>query len=696
MIGALCQAQTGPPTLSFAYKGPTDQNPIAINAGDTLIFPATVAGSSSVLQFFITNKGMEQVQLKASTANAPFTVSAPASGVTVLVNQIAQLTLTFAPKVNGALSSKLTLQAPDGSVFAFLLTGTGVAPILITSYQLNPAGNQVQIGDGGIITFPATQVSQTSTATVAITNRGTAPGTTSSVAVSGAGFQITGLALVPVEIAPGSTFQFTLVFAPNQAGQAQGSLQIALGSATETISLTGQGTAATYGYQAITGSSSSAILPNGTVSFPQTQVNQTSSLVIQISNTGTAAGGVNSVTVIGAGFQVSNLNPLPLALPVGVSATFTVNFTPSVPGAVSGRLIIDSATFTLSGSGLGPQLVLSFVVGSSSTPIASTGTASFPNTMVGSTTTGVINIQNAGNAAATINSIGVSAQSFGATIPALPVSIAAGGALSLPVVFAPNTVGTLTGSLTLDSMTVTLKGIGTAPANLPSYAFAGVGGSASPMTQPAISLSLASPYPTDITGTLTLTFAPNSFVDDPTIQFASGGRTVSFKIPANATSASFGSGSTSVQFQTGTVAGTITITPAFSTGTVSLTPLSPMTQSIVISAGPPSIRNVQLGTTSASSFELLISGFSTPRSVTQVNLQFVAAADSALQTTSLTVNTDPAFTSWYQTVASGTVGSQFTVSITIGVTGNIGAVQSVAVSAVNANGLSNSMSVSLH
>ena len=73
-------------------------------------------------------------------------------------------------------------------------------------------------------------------------------------------------------------------------------------------------------------------------------------------------------------------------------------------------------------------------------------------------------------------------------------------------------------------------------------------------------LQLAAPYPQDLTGTLTLTFTPDSFADDPTIQFASGGRTVNFKIPANTTTAVFGQ-SNQVQFSSGTVAGVITLTP---------------------------------------------------------------------------------------------------------------------------------------
>ena len=694
-VGAPCHGQTTP-ALTFTYRGTTDPTPVGITPGSTLTFPATAAGQSSALQFFVTNNGSSPLQITAASVSPAFGISIAPGGITVQTGQTVQMSLTFTPPSNGSFSTTLTIGASSGSNFLFTLTGTGVSANLITSYQINPGGNQVQVGDGGTIAFPSTQVSLTTTATIVVSNRGSAPGSLTAAVVSGTGFQISGLPLLPVQIAPGDTFQFNLLFAPVQAGPAQGTLQMTLGGSNQKISLTGQGAAASLTYQIIAGSAATSLSPNGTITFPDTPLSQTAAVSIQVSNTGNIAGTLSSITVSGTGFQVSNLPPLPLTLAPAGSTIFTVTFAPVTPGAVTARLTIDSVSFTLSGSGIGAQLTLSFVVGASSTAIVNNGVASFPNTAVGSTTAAVLNIQNTGNATATINSIGVTSPTFGATIPKLPATLAAGSMLSLPLVFAPNSVGPLSGSLTLDSLAITLKGIGTAPPALPTYAFTGVGADQPPMTQPSIGLNLAAPYPSDITGTLTLTFASNSFVDDPTIQFASGGRTVNFTIPANTDTAIFGSGANAVRFQTGTVAGTITITPSFSTANVSLTPLSPPTQSVVIDAGPPVIQNVQLGTVTSSSFEVLISGFSTPRSVSQVNLQFAAAANYSLQSSTLTVNTDSAFGSWYQTTTSGLVGSQFTMSIVIGVNGNMSAVQSVAVTASNKSGTSNTMSVAIH
>ena len=59
--------------------------------------------------------------------------------------------------------------------------------------------------------------------------------------------------------------------------------------------------------------------------------------------------------------------------------------------------------------------------------------------------------------------------------------------------------------------------------------------------QPAFSVSLAASYPVQLTGQIVMTFTADGSVgiDDPTVQFASGGRTVNFTIPAGSTTGVF-------------------------------------------------------------------------------------------------------------------------------------------------------------
>jgi hypothetical protein len=118
-------------------------------------------------------------------------------------------------------------------------------------------------------------------------------------------------------------------------------------------------------------------------------------------------------------------------------------------------------------------------------------------------------------------------------------------------------------------------------------------------------------------------------------------------------------------------------------------------KTIQIATSAPVLRSLQIGTRTATTFELLITGYATSRSVSGLQLNFTPSAGSTLSTTSVPVNSDSAFSSWYQTTASQTVGSQFTASVTVSLGGNGNAVQSVSVSASNAIGTSNAVSVNI-
>ena len=146
----------------------------------------------------------------------------------------------------------------------------------------------------------------------------------------------------------------------------------------------------------------------------------------------------------------------------------------------------------------------------------------------------------------------------------------------ITITFTPTVLGFANASLLFDTTTIALEGSGTQPPPLPSYTISGPSGNVAPMTQPTVGLTLASPYPVAISGTLTISVT-GTLPADPAVQFATGGTTVSFTIPANQTSAVFGAQGTQLGLQTGTVASTITITPSFATqaGNVPLTPATP-------------------------------------------------------------------------------------------------------------------------
>src|SRR5262249_37173768 len=79
---------------------------------------------------------------------------------------------------------------------------------------------------------------------------------------------------------------------------------------------------------------------------------------------------------------------------------------------------------------------------------------------------------------------------------------------------------------------------------------------ADPAQQLPLALSLSGGYPFAVSGTLNMAFASAAAIpaDDPMVQFSTGGRSVTFTIAANSTTAVFPS---QVMLLTGTIAGTI-------------------------------------------------------------------------------------------------------------------------------------------
>ena len=687
--GAACaQAQN----LTFTYQGSADPAPSPISPGGLITFPNTAVGASSTENLTITNPGAAVVTLTSITvSNGAFLVPA-AGSISIPARSSTTITIGFAPQSGGYVSAVLTVTA--GQTYTFSLSGSAfTASNFVTSYILDPGGNPTTIGVGGAVVFGSTLANTTATATFIIANPATAPpGTVSSVTVSSGAFSISPLQL-PLTIASGGQIVFTITFAPTSLGTQSGTLTI---GGVGTIRLSGTSSGPLFTYQIINGTSTTPVLPNGTVAFPDTPVGKTSALTFAVTNSGDAAGQITAVSTIGnSALVVTDLVPLPTTLAPGGIVTFQVQFIPSAVGSMSGRLLINGTLFTFTGVGLGSTLSVSVTVASATTTVPNLGTAFYPNTIVGSNQQSIVTVTNTGNVAATVSTISVAGASFTlSATPALPANLSPGSTLSFPVVFAPNALGTITGTLAINGLSIALQGAGTTPPALPDYSFTGASGTATPLQQPSVGLQLANSYPIDLTGTLTISFASAAFVDDPEIQFSSSGRTVKFTIPANTTTALFGQ-SQQIQFQSGTIAGSITLTPAFTIGTVNLTPSSPTVKTFQVAAGVPQIRTVQITNTTASSFQILITGYSTTRSVTGLTLNFAPASGSDLKTTSISISADSAFSSWYQTAASATVGSQFTATVTINVNGVVSAVQSVGVVASNAQGNSSLVSASL-
>lgn len=558
----------------------------------------------------------------------------------------------------------------------------GTVPEMAVAYALQTNANPITVNDGGTILFPPTVVNTTASALVLVLNRGSGPFELRSITLkqSGQEFEALGLPLLPGFVDPGRDVRFTLRYTPRMEGTHSAVLQVVAAGQTVTASVQGSSTSPLLSYDILDGSTVKPLQPTIPFILPDTDLNATLRLVVRVRNTGSSDGQIAGITAVGPGFAVTDLPFLPLTLAPGSSVFFTLTFTPSQAGRVVGRLRIGNESFELIATGLGPRL--SFTVGSGATqaPIAAGGSVNFPTIPVGQRMSFQFTIANSGTTQSVFTSIATpSSGEFSlAMLPPLPRALAPGENLTFEIYFQPSTTGPVTSTLNIDTLVFTLHGFGGSPPSLPTYRFDGATGSQPPLQQPGVGLLLDSPYPATLTGNLNLSFNSNSFAVDPALQFVTGGRSVGFTIPANTTRAIFSNGSTQIRFQTGSVSGTIVLTPSFSLiSGLNLTPSAPAELRLVIADQAPAILSLSLGPgTSLTSLELLVTGYATSRTLTRMNLQFSPQQGAQFGTTQFAVDLTTQATLWYRNTASQSFGSLFTISMPFLVQGLSG--QSIA------------------
>jgi hypothetical protein len=234
------------------------------------------------------------------------------------------------------------------------------------------------------------------------------------------------------------------------------------------------------------------------------------------------------------------------------------------------------------------------------------------------------------------------------------------------------------GNVARQNVTLLLQA-GTAP----NVSITGLPDIVDPATQPAFNIQLDGTYPAQIDGTVTLTFVPDPTVgvDDPTIQFATSGRTLKFSIAPNSTTVVFAGPR---QFQSGTVAGTIQLSVKLSSSGSDITPQNTAVRSVRVDRLSPRIASMTL-VRNSNGLEVDIIGFSTTREVTQGTFQFSISGGAPI---SVTVPLSDGGKTWFQSTQSLASGGQFKLVQPFTFQGNVGTVTSVSATLTNGQGTS--------
>ena len=663
--------------------------------------PATIAATPQLIgSGDFTVVGFPKVPLVLNPGDAfPFIVRYQPQTAKVETAQL-NLQYTIAPAATGAVGSPATT--------GFLTLGfSGAAPDLVPSYSLQTNGNVVQLTPGSQIVFPSTVVNSTAVANFSVTNRGSADGTVDSISLTGDAYQMLGVPLLPFTLAAGAELRITLQYTPTRIETSSGVLQVSLGGTNQSFSIQGTSTGSLFAYEYLTGATVTPVQANGSVSMPDTALGASVSVAFRIRNIGSANGIVNSINLIGTGFALTAPPVLPVTLAPGATLVFTITFTPQQPGSLTGRLQIGNDSFVVAGRGIGPQLQYSYSASDTATTIAPNGSILFPPLTVGQTFHTTFVVHNIGTSATSVTNIGVvePKSPFVVTgLPSLPIALQPDGVAQFDVAFTPQVIGFSTGTLRLDTVNFVLSGQGTTPPSLPSYQFSGPSGNVDPFQQVAVGLALSSPYSLDLAGTLTLSVSADPLTADPAVQFSTGGQSVNFTIPANTTQAVFANGQTQARLQTGTVAGTIRLTPTFATagGSVDVTPGSPTRLQMTVPSVAPKILAARVTAQTTTGFTIAITGYSTPRALSDVVVNFTAATGFQIAGAQTTVNVAADAGTWYRSAASTAFGSQFTLQLPFTLSSNsttitspVSSLSSVSVVVRNAQGASDTVTIAL-
>lgn len=533
--------------------------------------------------------------------------------------------------------------------------------------------------------------------------------TSATSSASNANFSVTGFFLDQV-LAPGTSVLFTVNFTPTTPGVLVGYLNLAyqvqqngcvFSGPTGTVCpanlknvSTFSGTASapvlTLSYQSSSGIVVLTPASSSPLNFPSTSLSSTSTLAFTLTNSSSV-----SVTVPAISLPVLNTtqpgafsldtSSVPSSLGAGQSADFGVTFAPSQSGYASGALQIGSNSYSIQGYGIvvatidALQISYTNATGVRTLPQSATP-ISFGQVVPGSGASSVLtfNVLNPATSANAVSVPAITLSGIGFAIagsPTLPVSIAPNTSITFAITFNPVSVGSFTGALSIGSRSFSLSGVSIA-SSIPSFNITTSGNVVS-QQQLNLVIQLSGPSPVSTLGTITLKFSPNvtNVSDDSAVQFlATGGRQLNVGLASGAQTATYNNQS-SIAFQTGTTAGTITFSVAF--------PNTPTyTQSFTVPGATPLFTSVQ-AVRESPNLLVTIEGYDNSYSAGTVSFTFYDTSGAVIGSQIL-YNATSAFQQLY--FSNNTYGGHFSLQANFAVSGDVTKVGSVTVGLANSLG----------
>ena len=411
-----------------------------------------------------------------------------------------------------------------------------------------------------------------------------------------------------------------------------------------------------------------------------------SDVVFRLKNTSTKLTYLTFLSISGTDFSNPDRPLLPAAVEAGGNLDFTVHFQPYQKGSYSAKLLVNEISAILLGKGVPGLTVLL-----NNQPVSAGQTIAFGDVEAGTTQTLPLILSNQTGQALTVGAITIQGSAFrvAGNSPS-GASVSAGSSLELDVVFAPSASGPQQGTLAIGGRSFPLKGAGLAPPapELPEPSIQLSLPSPASAQQGSLSVNLAEPSKASASGTLTLEFQPaaTGVTDDPAVTFPDGARSATFTVAEGASSAQFNGGA-SIQFGTGTTAGTLVFTAKLGSKSAQNSLAIPAA-AIGIDAAV-AVRNVSCVPAdlycTATNVELQINGWDNARTASRIVFRFFNASGGVIAPGDISVDGSEAFRQYFGT---SDLGGVFGLHAMFPVTGDSNQVVAAEVQLTNSVGTS--------
>ena len=277
------------PEFVYIYTPPGgNATPVSNNA--TLQFPATAVDGTSTGTVVLSNRGTNEGRIQNVTVSgANFTLAGlPVPGTVVNAGADVRFSVLFTPRQLDPVQGTLTVATGDRTV-TFALAGSGTGALF--AYEQGAPGTGLPVLPNQTITLSNANVGEKSTLPITVRNTGNADARLTTISITGTGFTLEQVPLLPVTLTPGSAISFLVAFSPTTPGQADGRLRIGNDDFTVTANALG----ATLNFAYTVGSQVTAVANTGAVIFTPVAVGSSSALRFAITNNGTAATTVTSI-----------------------------------------------------------------------------------------------------------------------------------------------------------------------------------------------------------------------------------------------------------------------------------------------------------------------------------------------------------------------------------------------------------------